>query len=74
MCHTQNRELNWKQNLPIPGVDPGFPGGYQPRRGMPTYYLVNNSCIKINQQECIPIGSLLGGGGWVGGCVGGDSV
>ena len=27
MCHTQNRELNWKQSLPIPGVDSGFPGG-----------------------------------------------
>ena len=65
MCHTQNRELNWKQSLPIPGVDSGFPGGgrgCQPQRGMPTYYLVNNSCIKINQQECIPVGSLLGGG------------
>ena len=26
MCHTQNRELNWKDSLPILGVDPGFSG------------------------------------------------
>ena len=31
MCHTQNRELNWIENLPIPGVDLVFLGG---RRGV----------------------------------------